>query len=572
MAKILISPIGASNTDKGIYEREYRKAKYVIEDKNNRFEKESPFIASVLIDYLKVDKVILIGTARSMWENVYKHYGELIKNFDEKYWIHIGRIIEESSYNNYRISEDDLKKIESVIDDYLRTINQNATGGSCCKLIKYGRNEEELWDNFDIFMEIINNEVQDGDEVYLDITHSFRSIPLFMYIMMEFIQTLRTKDIKLSGLYYGMLDVSRELRYTPVVDLKPLFEISKWVKGVYDFTNYGNGYYISELLFDEDEGISHSIGKVSTYVDANYLGDLRKEIKNLKKLMENSNIEKTKFLKYFKPHIDEFLNRFNNVDSDYQFQLAMAKWHFDNKKYSAGYLCLTDSIFWGLCEIYGINTCYKNRELMKSIVRDDGIKLYEKYPQLEELRDIHDELRDIRNKIAHADVSDIGKSDDAIKKTKELYEKVKETLNKRESFNLPKELPLDELIIQYKNKNNIKNACLCLSLIIIKKLCEIYGLNPKKHYNCELMNTLLLNRRLHNNNNLLSKLNNSYYNITIKSKYTTLNDFEKHYRTAKNVLNDGRLKYISKDIPLSRIKSEYEKYKNSRNSHRRKHD
>ena len=543
MVKVLISPLGAGD---------YRTAHYKF---TNSSVYETPFIAAALANHLKVDKVILIGTDGSMWHVAYDYFKD-------------NKPGTTPNFNRGSLSSE-LVELGNAIDDYLlKEINPCATGGSCCKLIKYGRNEDELWANFDIFMEIINDEVQDGGEIYLDITHSFRSIPLFMYIMMEFIQTLGTKDIELAGLYYGMFEGSSKEKYngkeiviTPVVDLKPLFEISKWIRGVYDFTNYGNGYLISKLLSDEDSKVSHSIGKVSTYVDANYLGDLREEINKLKTLMEDNNIGETKFLKYFKPHIDEFLNRFNNVNSDYQFQLAMAKWHFDNKKYSAGYLCLTDSILWGLCEIYGINTSYKNRELMKSIIRDDRIKLYEKYSQLNELRNIHVELTNIRNKIAHADVSDAGKSNDAIEKTDELYNKVKETLRKDEFLNLPKQLPMEKLVEFYgaPKNGNIKSACQCLSIIIMKKLCEVYGLDSKKQYHYELMNTLLLNRRLHNNN-ILPQLNDVYHKITRKARYLTYYDFEEYFSTTKDILNNSRLKDIPKDIPLNKIKRTHENY------------
>jgi len=102
--------------------------------------------------------------------------------------------------------------------------------------------------------------------------------------------------------------------------------------------------------------------------------------------------------------------------------------------------------------------------------------------------------------------------------------------------------------------NYIQSACQCLALMIIKKLCEVYGLNPKEHYNCELMHTLLINRRLCNINKLLSQLNNVYFNITFQSKYPTF-DFEEHYNTAKNILNDNKLQYIPRDMPLTPIKT-----------------
>ena len=73
------------------------------------------------------------------------------------------------------------------------------------------------------------------------------------------------------------------------------------------------------------------------------------------------------------------------------------------------------------------------------------------------------------------------------------------------------------------------------------------------------MNTLLLNRRLHNNN-ILPQLNDVYHKITRKARYLTYYDFEEYFSTTKDILNNSRLKDIPKDIPLNKIKRTHENY------------
>ena len=94
----------------------------------------------------------------------------------------------------------------------------------------------------------------------------------------------------------------------------------------------------------------------------------------------------------------------------------------------------------------------------------------------------------------------------------------------------------------------------------MKKLCEVYGLNPKEPYNYDLMRTLLMNRGLCNRNELLSQLNNAYFNITVRSKYLTFDNFKRYFNTTKDILNNSRLKDIPKDIPLNKIKRTHENY------------
>lgn len=79
---------------------------------------------SVLIEKLKVDKVIVVGTAKSMWEKLYEYYAKEVGEFDEEYWIEIGKKVGMSKYDNYALSEEDLKKIEKVIDKYLKKLIQ----------------------------------------------------------------------------------------------------------------------------------------------------------------------------------------------------------------------------------------------------------------------------------------------------------------------------------------------------------------------------------------------------------------------------------------------------------------
>ena len=470
MLKVLISPLGVGDTKANVRERQYQMAKYKFGNEIT----EEPFILSILIKKLKVDKVIVVGTAKSMWERLYEYYAKKVDEFDEKYWIEIGEKVGKSKYDNYELSESDLKRVGEIIDKYLKKINPNAVGGSKCKIIKYGITEEEIWENFDLFMNLIN-EVNDGDEIYLDITHSFRSIPLFMYVMLEFMRYF--KNVKLKGIFYGMFDVIREFEgIVPVVDLSPIFEISEWIRGMYEFTTYGNGYLISKLLEKEDKEIAEKLQKISRYIDANYLKELREEVKNLKPLLDDKK-DRGKFLKYFIPELYKFIGRLKYEGSDFEFQISMAKWNFDNKKYSSGYLCLTDSIFWRLCELYNLPPVYGNREVMKGIIYNPCLN---KYPAFGAIKDIHNKrLRNIRNKIAHADVS---KKGDEFNPEKDL----KDVIDLLKNIELPDfDEVIEELKLSVKNNPNEKTLKLLkniLNMQIIKKIIKAYNFEDNEEY------------------------------------------------------------------------------------------
>ena len=71
----LISFIGTGslNADQKKSNRKYRTATYTI--KGQEVGTDS-FVSAVLFEHLKINRLILIGTARSMWEEVYEHFAK----------------------------------------------------------------------------------------------------------------------------------------------------------------------------------------------------------------------------------------------------------------------------------------------------------------------------------------------------------------------------------------------------------------------------------------------------------------------------------------------------------------
>ena len=443
MAKVLISPLGVGPVKGAVSDRDYKEANYKF---NEGTQYKTPFISAALSEHLKIDKMIIVGTCRSMWEKVYEYFGQRSDcEFDEDYWVDLADKVSKSGVHTNQLSEDYLTEVNRIIDSYLIEKNNNAVGGSICKLIDYGVNEQELWSNFDIFMKL-SDELESGDQIYLDITHSFRSIPLFMYLMIDFIQTLNGKDIDLAGLYYGMLDVKTELGYTPVVDLQPLFEISKWIRGVYDFTNYGNGYLISNLISDEE--MSKRITNVSELVNINYLVNLKEQVSKLKESLNVDHLKEMKVLNHILPEINKFLDRFENVSSNWEFQLEIAKWYFDNKRYANGYICIVESIFTYLCELYNLDSDkIKNRKLVQTLLASRNLgKKYSGLGYLMQLREIYRKTNNVRRNVAHAAlVGNKRNFDYDIKNAQNYYKKIEELFCNQKFNQLPRKVNLSEL-------------------------------------------------------------------------------------------------------------------------------
>ncbi len=403
MAKVLISAIGV-----GPGNREYRKAVYKFSDSAKEYK--TSFVAAALCEHFQVDKVYLVGTAKSMWEEVYRYFAEEAKlPVDENYWQGLAEKAEffDVYSNKNGIEETDLVKLNETIDNYLKKFGnidlstEAVSGGSQCFIIDYGLKEAELWNNFGTFMRI-SDMLNEDDEVYLDITHAFRSIALFNYITLDLIGILKFKKaFKLAGLFYGMLDVIGELGYAPVVDLSPYYNLTLWARGAYNFINFGNGYLLSSLF--QEEELSKLTNNISEIVNINYIEDFKSNIDKLNGYLEAKKNIPDPMVNYMIPYLLDFTGRFKGIDSTGKLQLALAEWYFDNKRYAQGYICLVEAVISRFLEMYrrkdkSIKWTVDNREKIKDFLREE-LQNHDKYGIV---FDIYKKINYIRNTIAHA--------------------------------------------------------------------------------------------------------------------------------------------------------------------------
>lgn len=449
MAKVLITVLGKGPKKD---DRDYIPAKYYFHEEEKVYE--TSLFATALSQYLQVDKIFMIGTVKSMWEEAYRYFSRADGNPEkENIWLDLARKIGEQDEPSILV-DDDLTVINQAIDEYLQTSHANASGGSICKLIQYGRNHEEIMENFKIFMDF-QKEIQPGDEIYLDITHGFRSIPLFMYLMIDLIQTLRKEDsIQVSGIYYGMLDAIDPIHgYAPVVDLKPFFELTQWTKGIYEFTNYGNVDLLVELLDDVD--LKETLKNISDLANLNFIKELRSQVDRLRGLLNKTQTAQPIMFDHVKPKIVNFVEFFKGIDSDAKFQFRLAEWFYQHGRYANCLICLTESMVTQIAYIYiksGEKINYKFYTDRKTLEKE----LLEKVMLTDNDRDFQDAgklfsyIKDIRNNAAHAGfldnidnqkiISELGRN------IKEIYHLYFSPEMEKKLRLLPKKYPFDTLI------------------------------------------------------------------------------------------------------------------------------
>jgi hypothetical protein len=224
--------------------------------------------------------------------------------------------------------------------------------------------------------------------------------------MLDLIRIMKLKnDFKLGGLYYGMLDVIGELGYAPVVDLSPLYNLTLWARGAYNFLNFGNGYLLADLIKSED--LSDRIRNISDIVNINFIDEFKREMDRLSGLLIDTNSAEP-LIKYMEPYLMTFVDQFKGINSSSQLQFALARWYFKHKRFAQCYICLAEAIVSRILEEYrardsGIKWNNPNRKKIKYLIhRTNFDTMYE----FKDLCDVYREVNDTRNLIAHAGFAD----------------------------------------------------------------------------------------------------------------------------------------------------------------------
>ena len=406
MAKILISFLGTGSPNKNSNEqspnssdRQYRTAKYHF---SNNEESEHTFVAAALAEHNNIDKVILIGTVHSMWEEVYRYFTE--KN---------RKILNEDIYFQILEHCENATHRSELTIPHIELIEQSIGSKAKIILIKYGINDEETQENINTVLGI-EQELNEKDEVIVDITHSFRSLPILIMNLLIYLQTVSKKKINISHVYYGMLEVSRELGHTPVTELSSMLDISKWITGAYAFENFGNAYQIADLIESENKDVSERLRRFSNLMNLNHLGLLKSEINSLKAI-KNTTYQTLIPSLIITPIVNRFIAQFDNIRTLALFQLRLAKWQFEHHNYTAAYISVIESIITYTCEIN--NKDWQKREIREE-AKDALRKQNNTWRVQGELTNIFRETNHIRNSLAHSIETDT-RLNDMIKILKE---------------------------------------------------------------------------------------------------------------------------------------------------------
>ena len=499
MKRVLIAGLGKGMIDRDSNERDYRKANYRIQNEDSEtytiYENEY-FVTSALEKHYSIDKTIYIGTAGSMWDKLYIHYCE--KNeiaVDEEYRKEI-RSITENANKNTDINLLDTEKFRSKFPNVEIIIT------------KYGMDETEIFENFTEIMEIINSLDKD-DEIYLDITHSFRSNAMWMFLVMNYITDVIDKNIKIKTITYGMLeeldtDTNTEgnlIKVASVINLKPFYDLMRWIKGANAFKEYGNSYEFLDMINNEE--LRESMEEFSNSMNLNYIANIKENIKKIESMKDILNTLDGPSKLLLPEILENFINEFTKNKEDYFILLNLAEKHLAQKRYTMVYVNIVEAIYTFASKVLKIEDINKNKEKLRrwiTEISNENKELYKNLNKKEieariELGKVFEEMRTVRNTISHTleketkikqMISELG---DKIEKLRLLFnikyqiteekEIKKISLAKQKNYDLEKRKTYERLAYLCINKEFDK-VLKILNEGIYNKLFEAFNIESEK--------------------------------------------------------------------------------------------
>ncbi len=120
--------------------------------------------------------------------------------------------------------------------------------------IPLGKDTEEIWRLFQIIYDVIDED----DQLYLDITHAFRSLPLLSLVVLNYAKVM--KHISVKAILYGAMEalgtafkvktMPMEDRNVPVFDLLAFDELLDWSIAIDRFVETGDASLINKIAID----------------------------------------------------------------------------------------------------------------------------------------------------------------------------------------------------------------------------------------------------------------------------------------------------------------------------------
>lgn len=331
--KVFISVLGTSN---------YQECKYMADD---YISKPVRFIQEATIEYL---------TRNHSWSESDCAYILLTSKAYECNWIDNGQCDREG-----RVI------LQEGLSTRLHHINLPFSVETLRDL-PIGNNENEIWNIFDRIYQVLRG----GDELYFDLTHGFRYLPMLVLVLGNYAQHL--KNVTIKSITYGNFEGRNdETNEALIVNLLSLSAVQNWAFAAGQYIQDGNPATLCELCKQELTPILRTTqGKDEAATALRRWNDLLDKVVKERQTCRGENIIlsstlqrmrgeaehiKTEVIPALVPIFDHIQNTMDSFDSQENLNNAFfaAEWCCQNGLYQQSITLLQEYIVSVLCERFG---------------------------------------------------------------------------------------------------------------------------------------------------------------------------------------------------------------------------
>lgn len=373
MTHTLISLLGRGNPDKG---KRYRQTTYQFDGGQ---QQTTEFFGLGLTQYLKPDRLVILGTTGSMWDVMLFSLG-LGQQHDE------ALLALTESADEDRTTQEELDRLTSVVSERLRL-------AVALRLIPYGWSTDEQ-------VEILQRmalDIAEGDTVTLDVTHGLRHLP--MLAQMSALYLRRVKNVEVGGLYYGALDMTRD-GLTPAMNLRGLLDIADWTGAVQSFNKDGDYSVFAALIQEQSPTAAHLLQESAFYERTTRPGQARSKLRELTVLLDQQPL--TGIGSLFAPTLQTRLS-WHCEDWLYLRQQALAKLYLEHDDLLRSALLGFEAFITRLMQQQGMNN--PDNWMQREQAKTHYEQTHKKPGRRKKEYDDYCLLRDLRNHLAHGNAS-----------------------------------------------------------------------------------------------------------------------------------------------------------------------
>lgn len=355
--KTLIASLGGSRQKKEQQSDEfnYRTTKYKFDDCSELFE--TPFIFEAILNHNKslkndVDQLFLVGTVKSCWQDIYGYCINNKAEISEKEIDYYEKIEQKSAILNSQSSVDAIEDFQNFLQPLERELEHFLSDNNEISvhilIAQYGTTENEAFYNYSKLCSIENYmPAEQKHDILLDITHSFRSMPIYNFLIINYLMRISERKVNVSAVYYGMFELKNEenSEYTPVINMNYLISMMNWINSLNEMNSYGSVEGINNCL-ENDIDINNWLQIFEWASNTNNYNLLDKSLYKLSNINFDNNtynaLEKDALKK-----ISSLMKKQFSLHSNYKIaymQLKLSEWFFEQRRYGLAIITIQECL------------------------------------------------------------------------------------------------------------------------------------------------------------------------------------------------------------------------------------